>query len=111
MDALRELRHVLRPGGALVLSRLHPTGDWLRHPDDDFADRLVDETWNRGWRVRYWIGPLERTTEELHEAGFLIERLREPRHARQGEVRRPDAYAEIVTSPVGFMAIRAMRRD
>jgi hypothetical protein len=24
-----ELRRVLRPDGALVLSRLHPTGDWL----------------------------------------------------------------------------------
>jgi ubiquinone/menaquinone biosynthesis C-methylase UbiE len=29
--ALRELRRILRPDGALVLSRLHPTGDWLRH--------------------------------------------------------------------------------
>ena len=29
--ALSELRRVLRPDGALVLSRLHPTGDWLRH--------------------------------------------------------------------------------
>src|SRR5690242_5292716 len=29
--ALNELRRVLRPDGALVLSRLHPTGDWLRH--------------------------------------------------------------------------------
>jgi hypothetical protein len=25
------LRRVLRPDGVLVLSRQHPTGDWLRH--------------------------------------------------------------------------------
>jgi ubiquinone/menaquinone biosynthesis C-methylase UbiE len=28
---LTEFRRVLRPTGALVLSRMHPTGDWLRH--------------------------------------------------------------------------------
>lgn len=30
-QALGELRRVLRPDGALMLSRQHPTGDWLRH--------------------------------------------------------------------------------
>lgn len=90
---------------------MHPTGDWLRHPGDYFADRLLDQTWSRGWRLRYWIGPLERTTEELYEAGFVIERLREPHPLPRAEAMRPEAYAELVTSPVGFLAIRALRRD
>jgi ubiquinone/menaquinone biosynthesis C-methylase UbiE len=37
--ALRELRRVLRPDGALVMSRQHPTGDWLRHGGNYFQAR------------------------------------------------------------------------
>ncbi|MFQ6392745.1 methyltransferase domain-containing protein [Nocardia sp. KC 131] len=39
VSALRELRRVLRPDGALVLSRLHPTGDWMRHGGSCFTPR------------------------------------------------------------------------
>lgn len=55
---LRELRRVLRPSGALVLSRLHPTGDWLRQGGNYFDVRMVEETWSRGWQLRYWLAPL-----------------------------------------------------
>lgn len=73
--ALSELRRVLRPDGALVLSRLHPTGDWLRHGGSYFDARTIEETLSRGWTVRYWLAPLERTCEEIFAAGFVIERL------------------------------------
>ena len=47
---------MLRPGGALVLSRQHPAGDWLRHGGNYFDVRVITGTWSKGWNVRY--GPL-----------------------------------------------------
>ncbi len=110
IDALREIHRVLRPWGALVLSRLHPTGDWLRHGGSYFHTRVIEETWSKGWQVRYWIAPLEQTCEELHEAGFLIERLREPRPVPQAKALNPEDYELLNREPRGFLALRALAR-
>ena len=32
----------------------HPTGDWLRHGGNYFDVRVINETWSKGWNVRYW---------------------------------------------------------
>jgi SAM-dependent methyltransferase len=106
--ALTELRRVLRPGGALVLSRQHPTGDWLRHGGSYFDVRVIEEVWSRGWRVRYWLAPLEQTCEELFEAGFLIERLQEPRPTAEAAEINSDDYERLTREPTGFLAIRAV---
>ena len=106
--ALRELRRVLRPDGAPVLSRQHPTGDWLRHGGNYFDTRVIEEVWSKGWRVRYWLAPLERTCEELHGAGFLIERLLEPRPRAEAATINHDDYARLMREPTGFLAIRAL---
>lgn len=106
--ALRELRRVLKPDGALVLSRMHPTGDWMRHGGNYFQPRIIDETWSAGWHVRWWLSPLEQTCEELHRAGFLIERLLEPRPTAQAATIDPDKYHQLSSSPTGFIAIRAI---
>lgn len=106
--ALREFRRVLRPDGALVMSRQHPTGDWLRHGGNYFQPRVIDETWSRGWRLRYWLSPLEQTCEELRQAGFLIERLLEPRPAPQAATIDPQRYELLNREPTGFLAIRAI---
>jgi SAM-dependent methyltransferase len=107
-SALRELRRALRPDGALVLSRQHPTGDWLRHGGNYFDVRVIEEVWSRGWGLRYWLAPLERTCEELYQAGFLIERLVEPRPAAEAAEIDRDTYERLLREPSGFIAIRAV---
>jgi SAM-dependent methyltransferase len=108
VSALRELRRVLRRDGALVMSRQHPTGEWMRHGGNYFQTRVIEETWSRGWQVRYWLTPLEQTCEELREAGFLIERLLEPRPTAEAASLDPERYARLCSEPSGFLAIRAI---
>jgi len=108
--ALREFRRVLRPGGALVLSRQHPTGDWLRHGGSYFDVRLIHETWSKGWQVHYWLAPLETTCEEIFQAGFLIERLLEPRPVPEAAALDPEDYERLAREPSGFMAFRLVPR-
>ena len=108
--ALRELRRVLRPDGALVLSRLHPTGDWLRHGGNYWDIRVIHETWAKSWQVHYWLAPLEATCEEIFQAGFLIERLLEPRPLPAADALDPEAYEQLTTEPRGFMAFRLVPR-
>ncbi len=107
--ALRELRRVLTPTGALVLSRQHPTADWLSHGGSYFDERVIEETWSKGWRLRYWLSSLERTCAEIYAAGFLIERLVEPRPVPEGESVDPDAYARLREAP-GFIVLRLVAR-
>ncbi|WP_163513190.1 class I SAM-dependent methyltransferase [Fodinicola acaciae] len=106
--ALSEFRRVLRKDGALVFSRMHPTGDWLRHGGSYFDARVIEETWSTGWRVRNWLAPLQQTCDELWRAGFLIERLVEPRPVPEAETVDPEDYARLLREPRGFLAIRAI---
>ncbi len=104
---LRELRRVLRPDGALVVSRPHPTSDWHRLGGSYFDVRIVDEVWRGRWHVRYWLAPLEVTCDELYEAGFLIERLHEPRPTAPGRAEEHRHYERLRNQP-GFVVIKAV---
>jgi SAM-dependent methyltransferase len=106
VGALRELRRVLAPAGALVLSMQHPVGNWLRQGGSYFEPRLVRETWRAGWVVSYWAVPLETLCEEIHAAGFVIERLLEPRPRTVAAQLDPERYEKLTSGPAGFMALR-----
>ncbi len=107
--AIGELRRVLRPSGALVLSGDHPTADWLRHAGSYVESRVIEETWSRGWQMRYWRTPLEQTCAEIVDAGSLIERLTEPRPTPDAAVRNPEDYERLQAAP-GFLALRLVSR-
>lgn len=106
--ALREFRRLLKPGGALVLSKLHPVGDWLRHGGSYFDTRIVEEWWGAELKmnVRFWIEPLEATCAAIAAAGFLIERLVEPRPLPAAAALSPVKHERLSTGPYGFMAFR-----
>lgn len=105
VSALKELRRVLKPTGALVLSRQHPTADWLANGGGYFDTRVIEETWSKGWRLRYWLTPLEATCAEFNEAGFVIERLVEPRPVGEAAQINPKEFARLQHEP-GFIAFR-----
>jgi ubiquinone/menaquinone biosynthesis C-methylase UbiE len=107
--ALREIHRVLLPQGALVLSTHHPTGDWGRQGGSYFDVSLVEETWSRGWQVRYWRMPLTDVVRECTDAGFAIEGLVEPRPSPAMAVRYPDDYAKLEREP-GFIVFRLVPR-
>jgi SAM-dependent methyltransferase len=97
--ALRELRRVLRPAGALVISLQHPISNWLHNGGSYFDTRVVRETWGAGWSVRYWIAPLQTRCAEFYQAGFLIEQLVEPRPADDAAPIDPERYEELTPRP------------
>jgi len=99
VNALREMRRVLRPGGALVVSRTHPVADWMHTGGSYYDHRIVDETWDKGWHVRYWIAPLEMHCAEFADAGLLIERIVEPRPLPEAEHLDPERYARAQREP------------
>lgn len=102
---LQELGRVLRPNGALVLSLQHPLGSWLRHGGSYFTPKVIDEIWRDSWRVRYWIQPLQQWCDEVRQAGFLIERLVEPRPSPAAKLDE-EHYRRLLEEPVGFLAMR-----
>lgn len=108
VGALREICRVLRPRGRLVISTHHPVADWRRRGGSYFDQDVVEETWSRGWQVRYWRLPLTQTCAEFAEAGFWIERPVEPLPAAEMARAYPEDDAKLRIEP-GFIAFRLVK--
>jgi SAM-dependent methyltransferase len=106
---LAELARVLRPGGLLVFSTHHPFMDWREFERPSYFDtELLEDEWDVG-KVTFYRRPLSAMAHSLAGAGFVIERLVEPRPTEEYRRARPDWYERLMTNP-WFLVIRA-RRD
>src|SRR5437588_7327844 len=109
--AFEEFFRVLRAGRVMVLSTQHPTTDWLRKGGSYFDVRLEEDVWTRdgvSYTVKFWREPLTSLCGSATGAGFLIERLVEPRPAESMRERWPDEWAKLNREP-GFLIMRLMK--
>ena len=112
---LREFHRVLRPGGALLISTHHPTMDVaISDPPAPYFDlTLLTDTWHKGGRdleVQYYRRPLSAIVDALADAGFLIERMPEPRPDPAAFAGWPGAVSSGYRAGPWFLFIRAVKR-
>lgn len=100
---LASFARVLRPGGWVVLSLDHPFGTPL--PDQRggyFQRQLVSDTWTKAdiqVTQHFWRRPLAQVVDAFAGAGFLIERIAEPRPSDEAMRRFPTELRNVVDSP------------
>ena len=107
-QALSEIFRVLRPGGHLFVSTTHPTSDRRLTGGGYFDREAIEETWQDDWHVRYWKQPLSDWCAEFAAAGFLIERLVEPRPSPSMAGTHPDTFRQLSDNP-GFIAFSLLK--
>jgi SAM-dependent methyltransferase len=105
---LDELFRVLRPGGALLVSNIHPAADWRWSGGSYFADERVDMPFGGRWTNNYRRLTIEAMFDEWLGAGFVLERLREPRATEAARVVDPQRYEKTHVTPF-FLTVRLRR--
>jgi SAM-dependent methyltransferase len=110
---LRELHRVLRPDGALLISTHHPTQDVMISdpPAPYFDTTLLRDTWNKGgsdFEVQFYHRPLSAVVDALADAGFVVERIPEPRPDPAAFSGMPGLYERMSRGP-WFLFIRAVK--
>jgi SAM-dependent methyltransferase len=107
---LRELRRILRVGGALVMSVHHPEGwHWFDLPDY-FATQRVTDVWQvdgDSVEMQFFHRPLGAVFGALRAAGFRVDEMVEPMPLPQVEELDPRAYELLTTAP-RFLYFRAV---
>ncbi|WP_327312403.1 class I SAM-dependent methyltransferase [Streptomyces sp. NBC_01235] len=105
---LAEIRRVLRPGGALLVSTTHPTGDWQYFGGSYFAEDRVALPFGTGHALSYRRMTLETFLGELLGAGYVLEELVEPRATEEGKAVDSRRYDKTHRTPT-FLAVRLRR--
>jgi ubiquinone/menaquinone biosynthesis C-methylase UbiE len=111
---LREAHRVLREDGVLLISTHHPTVDVaVSDPPAPYFDTvLLTDTWHKAGRsfdVSFWHRPLSAVVDAVADAGFVIERVAEPRPDPAAFAQYPELLARMERGP-WFLFIRAIKR-
>jgi SAM-dependent methyltransferase len=104
---LAEFRRILKPAGWLLLSTHHPATEASRFDISNyFATEELEDYWSWVGRVRFYRRPLTAIIGAFTDAGFVIDRLVEPRPTEWFREEKPEAYARLLKHPE-FLIVRA----
>jgi|SRR6516162_9356800 len=107
-----EFRRVLKPRGKLLFSVEHPINTARLHGGPYHETKLVGMEWKSFGEprpeVQMYRRPLQEIVNPLIAAGFILERLVEPRPTEDLRVADPKKYERLLQTPY-FMCIRAKR--
>lgn len=101
---LRSFASALRPGGWAVISLDHPFGPRLPSQQGGYFDtELVTDTWRKAdveVSQQFWKRPLSAVADAFADAGFIIDRIAEPRPSLEALERYPAELAGFADHPV-----------
>lgn len=102
-----EFARVLKPGGFVVFSVMHPI-DTL----DDYANYFDVEPRTKDWSIEvpYFRRPFSEIVNPLLETGFEIDELAEPQPTDAFREKRPERYEKESKRPV-FLCVRAVNEQ
>jgi SAM-dependent methyltransferase len=108
-----EFYRVLRPASYFVFSVTHPFFDFLYYESNNYYEtELVGSEWKGFNPVRVYMPSFRRslaaTLNPLVQAGFLLERVLEPKPTDEFKEADPKHYEELSRQPC-FLCIRARK--
>lgn len=101
---LDSFARVLRPGGWLVVSLDHPDSPFSRaNRGSYFATEFLTDRWSKAGiaiEASFWRRPLSDVVNTFADAGFVLDRLLEPRATEDDRARHPEDAARLEDVPV-----------
>ena len=104
-----ELANVLKKNALFVFSTHQPhTEAKLFDIDNYYQKVLIKDYWKGVGEVQFYHHTIHELSEGLYEAGFLIERILEPKPLAEFQKADPDMYKNVSTKP-WFLFVRAIK--